>query len=239
MNHGVFITGTDTGIGKTHASVALLQALAAAGLPAAGMKPVASGCEQTPQGLCNDDALALIQASRPQPAYALCNPYALRDAVAPHLAAAAQGVTVELPPLREAYAALQALAGRIVVEGAGGWCVPLSDSLMQADIPRALDLPVILVVGLRLGCINHALLSARAIQADGCRLLGWIGNAVEALQPLRAQNVATLRRLLPVPCLGLLEHAADGKATGDAGALDDAVATLRQAWTAVVDSAGF
>ncbi|HSX59452.1 MAG TPA: dethiobiotin synthase [Tahibacter sp.] len=216
MTRGVFITGTDTGIGKTRASVALLRALAAQGLCAVGMKPVASGCEYVDGRFSNEDARALIAASSAPPAYELCNPYALRDAVAPHLAAAAEGVTIALDPIRAAYATLAAGTGCVVVEGAGGWAVPLGLSLMQADIPRALDLPVILVVGLRLGCINHALLSARAIRADGCTLLGWIGNAIDPMQALQADNVATLRERLDVPCLGLIAHGARDGAVGEA-----------------------
>jgi dethiobiotin synthetase len=223
LTRGVFITGTDTGIGKTRASVALLRALNATGIRAVGMKPVASGCEYVDGHWSNEDARALIAASTPPPAYAHCNPYALRDAVAPHLAAAAQGVTIGLAPLRDAHAALAATADVVVVEGAGGWAVPLAPALMQADIPRALGLPVILVVGLRLGCINHAILSARAIRADGCTLLGWIGNAIDPLQPLQADNVATLRERLGAPCLGLIAHAA-----ADAP-LDAAVEVLRNA----------
>lgn len=207
MHDGVFISGTDTGVGKSHASVALLQALAARGVRAIGMKPVASGCDWRDGRWSNEDARALLAATPRPPPYALCNPYALRDAVAPHLAAAAMGVEIELAPIVHAYAALHVdPAAVVVVEGAGGWAVPLSPTLMQADIPRALALPVILVVGLRLGCINHALLSARAIRADGCTLLGWIGNAVDRDQPLQAENVAALRERLETPCLGLLSH---------------------------------
>lgn len=224
MFRSVFITGTDTGIGKTRTSVALLRALAAGGVRAVGMKPVASGCDWQDGQWSNEDARALIAASTPPPAYALCNPYALRDAVAPHLAAAAVGVDIQLPPLQAAYATLAASGDAVVVEGAGGWAVPLGPQLMQADIPRALRLPVILVVGLRLGCISHALLSARAIRADGCELLGWIGNAMDPDQPLQAGNIATLRERLDTPCLGLLPHGLDA----DIGpALDTAVAALR------------
>jgi dethiobiotin synthetase len=218
MPRSVFVTGTDTGIGKTRTSVALLRALDAQGWRAAGMKPVASGCEWVAGRWSNEDARALRAATRLQPRSALTNPYALRDAVAPHLAAAAQGVQIELEPIRHAFAALEAESDCVVVEGAGGWAVPLSPTLMQADIPRALKLPVILVVGLRLGCISHALLSARAIVADGCELLGWIGNAVDPQQPLQADNVQTLRERLAAPCLGLVPHG-DGKPAQLDGAL--------------------
>ena len=199
-----FVTGTDTGAGKTFASAALLHALRAGGATAVGMKPVASGCEATPDGLRNDDALALQQASDPRPAYALVNPYALPEPTAPQIAAELAGVHVELGPMLAADRSLQALSGQIVVEGVGGWLAPLADGLDQADLVRALDLPVILVVGLKLGCLNHARLTARAIQADGCRLHGWIGSHVEALEP---RYVALVAQALPVPCLGLLPHA--------------------------------
>lgn len=176
MNRAVFIAGTDTGIGKTHVACALLHALRAAGDRACGMKPVASGCMETPAGLRNEDALALQAASSDAPAYALINPVALRDPLSPHLAAAHDGVTIALPPLRAAFEALSASHRRVVVEGVGGWLVPLAPGLFASDIAVQWKLPVLLVVGLRLGCLNHALLSARAIAADGCQLLGWIGN---------------------------------------------------------------
>ncbi len=161
MSAGVYVTGTDTGIGKTHASVRLLHALQLRGLRASGMKPVASGCRATPPGLRNEDAEALIAASSPAPAYADCNPYALAEPIAPHIAARRNHAEILLEPLCEAYRRIARGTDRVVVEGVGGWLAPLSDSLMQADLVRALQLPVVLVVGLRLGCINHALLSAR------------------------------------------------------------------------------
>lgn len=198
-----FITGTDTGVGKTFTSVALLHALRAGGARAVGMKPVASGCEATADGLRNEDALALQAASDPRPAYALVNPYALPEPTAPQIAAERAGVRVTLPPMLDAFRALQALSDQVVVEGVGGWLAPLADDLEQADLVKALDLPVILVVGLKLGCLSHARLSARAIVADGCCLHGWIGSGVEALEPRYIELVA---RALPVPCLGVLPH---------------------------------
>ena len=203
---GLYITGTDTGIGKTVASAAWLNALRASGLRAVGMKPVASGCEATPHGWRNEDALALQAASRPTPPYADVNPYALPLPLAPELAARNAGVELALAPLIAAYGRLQASADVVVVEGVGGWAAPLSASLTQLDLVRALDLPVVLVVGLRLGCINHALLSARAILADGCRLLGWIGNALDPAMACREEHRAMLGARLPAPCLGWLPH---------------------------------
>lgn len=201
----VFIAGTDTGIGKTHAACALVHALRQAGHRSCGMKPVASGCAATPEGLRNDDALALQAAgSDPQLDYALINPVSLRDPLSPHLAAAHDGVRLSMPPMRAAFEQLAGAHQRVVVEGVGGWMVPLAPGLLASDIARQWQLPVILVVGLRLGCISHALLSARAIQADGCRLLGWIGNAIDPAMDAVQENIDTLRDMLPAPCLGLL-----------------------------------
>jgi dethiobiotin synthetase len=201
-----YVTGTDTGIGKTVASTALLHALRARGATAVGMKPVASGCAATAQGWRNDDALALLAASDPAPAYADLNPYALPLPLAPELAARDAGIVVELAPIQAAYARLRAQSQSVVVEGVGGWAAPLSGDLDQVDVVRALDLPVVLVVGLRLGCLNHAYLTARAIAADGCRLAGWIGNEIDPDMALRDDNLALLRGRLPAPCWGWLPH---------------------------------
>jgi dethiobiotin synthetase len=202
----VFIAGTDTGIGKTHASCALLHALRAAGRDAVGMKPVASGCEETPEGLRNEDALALQAAGPADVAYAAINPVSLRAPLSPHLAAAREGVTITLPPLRAVFDALRAAHDMVVVEGVGGWRVPLAPGLFASDIAKAWELPVVFVVGLRLGCLSHSLLSAEAILADGCRLAGWIGNRIDPAMDAAEENLATLRELLPAPCLGVLPH---------------------------------
>ena len=204
---GVFVTGTDTGIGKTYASCALLAALRARGLRAVGMKPVASGCRATSQGLRNEDADALIAASDPAPAYADCNPFAFAEPIAPHIAARESAIEIRLDPIRSAYARLAVGVDRIVVEGVGGWMVPFSETLMQADLVRALDLPVILVVGLRLGCVNHALLSVRAIRDDGCTLAGWIANRIDPTMACADANLGTLRDRIGAPLLGVLDHA--------------------------------
>ena len=204
---GVFIAGTDTGIGKSVVSATLLVALNAGGHRAVGMKPVASGCRQAPQGLRNEDAELLIAHGAGAPDYALVNPVALPEAIAPHLAAKHSGMDIRLDPINAAFVALSTNYDFVVVEGVGGWMVPLSDTLMQADLVRALDLPVVLVVGLRLGCLNHAQLSARAIVGDGCHLAGWIANRVDPQMDCVEENLATLRTRLPVPCLGVLPHA--------------------------------
>ena len=206
MTHAFFIAGTDTGIGKTHASCTLLHALRAAGQVACGMKPVASGCMETADGLRNEDALALLAAGSAPLPYARVNPVALRDPLSPHLAAAHEGVTIALPPLRAAFEALCAEHDAVVVEGVGGWRVPLAPGLFASDIAKAWQLPVILVVGLRLGCLSHALLTAEAIVADGRPLLGWVGNRIDPSMDAPDENIATLRDLLPAPCLGILAH---------------------------------
>ena len=225
MRNSVFITGTDTGIGKTFVSVALLHALRGAGLRAVGMKPVASGCVATAEGLRNEDALALQSASSGSPDYADVNPLAYAAAVSPHLAAAAEGRRVELAPVQAAYARLVARADVVVVEGVGGWLAPLSDTLVAGDLARVLGLPVILVVGLRLGCLNHALLSARAIAADGCTLLGWIGNRIDPAMLEPERNLDTLRTRLPAPCLGVIAH--DAATAAAARTLAPVLAALR------------
>ena len=206
MTRSVFITGTDTGIGKTVVAASLLAALNARGLRAVGMKPVASGCRSTPHGLRNADAKLLIAHSAGALEYALVNPYAFAEPIAPHLAAADTGIEIEPERIATAFAALSTMSHLVVVEGVGGWMAPLGPTLMQADLVRALRLPVILVVGLRLGCLNHALLSARAIDTDGCQLAGWIGSVVDADMLRLDENLATLRTRLGAPCLGVLAH---------------------------------
>ncbi len=205
---GLFVTGTDTGIGKSVASAALLHALRAGGARAVGMKPVASGCEPGPDGWRNEDALLLQAASQPRPRYEDVNPYALPQPLAPEIAAAEAGVEIALEPILAAHARLAAQADTVVVEGVGGWAAPVSARLDQIDLVSALKLPVVLVVGLRLGAINHARLSVRAIQADGAELIGWIANGIDPHMARADENFEILRRRLPVPCWGRLPHAA-------------------------------
>jgi dethiobiotin synthetase len=205
----LYVSGTDTGIGKTRASVTLLHVLRQRGLRAVGMKPLASGCERGADGWRNDDALALQQASDPRPAYDDVNPYALPQPLAPELAARDAGIDVALGPILAAHARLAAQADIVVVEGVGGWAAPLSASLDQADLARALRTPVVLVVGLRLGCINHARLSARAIVADGLALAGWIASDVDPDMAQRDANFALLEQRMPAPCWGRLPYLPD------------------------------
>ena len=217
---GVFVTGTDTGIGKTVASCALLRALAARGLRAVGMKPVASGCERIGGEWRNGDALELIAASAVRAHYADHNPYALPAATAPQLAAREAGVCVALPRIVEAYACLLQVGEMVVVEGVGGWAAPLADGFEQAELAQAFALPVVLVVGLRLGCLSHARLSASAIEADGCRFAGWIGNTVDPDFERLDAYLGLLREALPAPCLGVLPHAPEAPCDALAPHLD-------------------
>ncbi len=203
MPRSFFITGTDTGVGKTLVSCSLIHAFKVRGLKVAGMKPVASGSEHTPEGLRNSDALALQQAANVPAAYDTINPYCFEPAIAPHLAARQAGVSIELAKLQVAYRQLCAEAEVVIVEGAGGWRVPLEHGYLS-DFAEALKLDVVLVVGLRLGCINHAVLTAGVIQPGPCRLVGWVGNTIDpAFAPLQ-ENLDTLAQRLPAPCLGVL-----------------------------------
>lgn len=197
-----FVTGTDTGIGKTVAALALMAALSSRGRRVAGMKPVASGAAMTPEGLRNEDALALQAASTAAIPYEDVNPIALEAPLAPEIAAARAGQRIDPEVIRQAFLRLCRRADAIVVEGVGGWRVPLGRDFSSADLVRALELQVILVVGLRLGCINHALLSAEAIAADGLSLAGWIGNHPGVVFEEAPSSMDYLRAHLPAPCLG-------------------------------------
>lgn len=209
----IYVTGTDTGIGKTRVACRLATSLCAQGVRVAAMKPVASGCRTTPDGLRNEDAEALLAAADRTVAYADVNPYAFADPIAPHLAAADAGVHIDLAVITAAHARLAADAEASIVEGVGGWAAPLGDGLEQADLVRALDLDVVLVVGLRLGCISHARLTAAAIAAGRCRLVGWIANRIDPAMDRADDNIATLGKLLDAPLLGIVAH---GDTTVDA-----------------------
>jgi dethiobiotin synthetase len=201
---GYFITGTDTGCGKTEITLGVMALLQSRGHSVLGMKPVASGAEQTPDGLRNEDALRIqAQGSREIP-YAQINPYAFAPPIAPHLAAEQAGKSIRFETLKAGYRQLSEQADHLLVEGVGGWRVPLGP---DGDVPAlalSLGLPVILVVGLKLGCINHALLSAEAIQASGCKLLGWVANQVDPDMLEREGNLATLKQRIAAPCLGVV-----------------------------------
>lgn len=201
----LFITGTDTEIGKTVVSCGIVRGLGASGYRVAAYKPVASGCTLTPDGLRNEDALALMAASNVALPYSSVNPWAFEPPIAPHIAAAEQGVSIEPDVFAESMQDIE--ADYAIVEGVGGWCVPLSADSMLADLARACSDAVILVVGMRLGCINHALLSAAAIVADNIPLAGWIANHIDDDMLHQADNLEALKRRLPVPLLGAVPFA--------------------------------
>ena len=215
MTSGLFITGTDTGIGKTVAAVALLHAFVASGRRAVGMKPVAAGFEG--DASVNADVVALEAAGNVAAPLAERNPYGFAPAIAPHVAAAQAGVTVDLAVIDAAYRRLAARADVVVVEGAGGPLVPLGPRGDTLDIAKRLALPVVLVVGVRLGCLNHALAAELAIRARGLVLAGWIANRIDPAMPCADASVAALIRRLPAPLVADLGWDA---ATLPRGALD-------------------
>ena len=201
--HAWFITGTDTEIGKTFVACALLYALRRSGLSAVAMKPVAAGFDD--QGL-NDDVERLLAASSTQLPRDLVNPYGFKAAIAPHIAAEEEGRRIELPHIVASFAQLQAHADAVLVEGVGGFCVPLGDDYDTGDLAVALKLPLILVVGMRLGCINHALLTQQAITARGLTLAGWVANRIDPAMSRFSENLAALQARLPTPLLGVVEN---------------------------------
>jgi dethiobiotin synthetase len=207
---GVFITGTDTGVGKTVVATALIRTFVAQGLRVAVMKPVASGSERTSEGLRNEDALALMAAANVAAPYERVNPYCLEPAISPHIAAKEACIAVDTGHIRRHFDALTASADLVVVEGAGGWLAPLGPRISIKDLAAALDLPVVLVVGLRLGCINHALLTKLAIESHGARFAGWIANSIDSAMPRRKENLETLAEQLGEPPLAIVPSLAAG-----------------------------
>lgn len=199
----LFVTGTDTEIGKTLASCALLHAYAARGLRVAGMKPVAAG---TDADGANEDVAQLRAASTVDAPRELVNPFLLREPLAPHIAAQREGAAISMARIVSAYEALCAQADVVIVEGVGGFRVPLGERWDSADLAARLGLPVVLVVGLRLGCISHALLTQEAVVARGLRLAGWVANQVDARMACVAENVETLKARLEAPLLGFVPH---------------------------------
>jgi dethiobiotin synthetase len=202
----LFVTGTDTGVGKTLVAAAVLRALRGRGLRVIGMKPVASGCRMTADGIVSDDALALIAESSESAPYRVVNPYAFVPAIAPHVAAVEAGAHIDLRELERAYRILAGLAEIVVIEGAGGWLTPLDEKHALADFARRAKADVLLVVGLRLGCLNHALLTAQAIEHSGLRLSGWVANAIDPRFERASDNVRALQERLAAPLLGQLPH---------------------------------
>jgi len=208
MSQSLFITGTDTGVGKTLVACALLHAYAAAGQTTVGMKPVVAGCEAVAGGLCCGDVELLRQASSVKAPGELVNPYAFAPPIAPHVAAQEAGVVIELEHIRRAYLGLAELADVVVVEGVGGFKVPLNHHQDTADLACFLALPVVLVVGMRLGCLNHALLAAEAIAARGLLLAGWVANRIDPEIARFAASLEALQQRLDAPLLGVMAHEA-------------------------------
>ena len=216
-----FITGTDTEIGKTTIASGLLHVARLAGLSTAAVKPVASGCEMTPEGLRNSDALSLWGECSLPLSYAEVNPLAFAPAIAPHLAAREVGTFLTVDALVVPIRAMRAKqADFMLVEGAGGWRVPLEGEANLSDVARAVGFPVILVVGVRLGCINHAVLTAEAIAQDGLNLAGWVANIVDPQTSRLEDNLATLHERLPAPCLGTVPYLAEATPAAVADYLD-------------------
>lgn len=201
-----FVTGTDTGVGKTLVSCALLHALARRHPRVVGMKPVSAGLVQTPDGWDSEDTIALRAASTVRVPPALDNPVRLPDPLSPHIAAERAGTRIDIDHLVACQRALAQQADAMVVEGAGGFLVPLSPTHTGADLAQALGLPVLLVVGLRLGCLNHALLSAEAIRARGLTLAGWVANRIDPAMAAADDNIAFLRERLGAPLLADIAH---------------------------------
>ena len=202
----LFVTGTDTGVGKTRVAAALCRAFAARGIRVAAMKPIASGCVLTPEGLRNDDAVTLLGAMNVRARYSDVNPYAFAPAIAPHIAAREAGVDIEFDVLNRAYEHLRQQCEVLIVEGAGGWLAPLDATRAFADLAVHWRTDVVLVVGMRLGCLNHALLTAESIERRGLCLRGWVANSIDPLFERAAENISTLQSRIPAPCIGFFSY---------------------------------
>lgn len=207
-NKDYFITGTDTEIGKTFVTAALLRAFAKQSLRTIGMKPVAAGAELVDGVWHNEDVDSLMAASNVVASQELIVPYLMQAAAAPHIVASLENVQFDLAHIVASYQQLHAMSDVVLIEGVGGFCVPLNDEVSTVDMAQALGLPVILVVGMRLGCINHALLTAQAIAASGMRLAGWVANTVDAEMRFFDENVQALKQRLTAPCLGVIPRLA-------------------------------
>jgi dethiobiotin synthetase len=227
---GFFVTGTGTGVGKTSVACALLHALRAQGRSAIGMKPVASGCVEMAEGLVSEDAELLRAASSQRMPMRVINSYAFAPAIAPHIAADAVGVTIEIERILDAYCKLTQICDIVIVEGIGGFRVPLNAREDAADLAVRLKLPVVLVAGVQLGCLNHALLTVEAIAARGLQLAGWIANQIEPDMPAFAENVAALEQRIVEPCLGVIkfDSGLDLQAVGRSGTLNAFKILLKQ-----------
>lgn len=216
-----FVTGTNTEVGKTWVSCALLAAAARQGLRTIAIKPIAAGCERTSGGLRNEDALQLQHFMSEELSYSQVNPVTLEPAIAPHIAAQQAGLELSLSELvSHCSQTLGEAHDLALIEGAGGWRVPINDAETLADLPARLRTPVILVVGMGLGCLNHALLTVEAIERDGLPLAGWVANTQAEEMPCLAENLATLRQRLAAPCLGVIPYLPDETPQAAADFLD-------------------
>lgn len=205
MKQSYFVIGTDTNVGKTYVASALVRHFAAKGYSTIGMKPIASGCMRDGNGvLLNDDVSALAAASNVPASLDLINPYRFEPAIAPHIAAAQVEKIIDCEVIRLAYQQLKAVADVVIVEGAGGFLVPLNNQETLADLAVLLNIPVILVVGMRLGCINHALLTVEAIKSRGLTLAGWVANRVDAEMPVFEENLVSLQQRIAAPCISVV-----------------------------------
>lgn len=207
MTKGYFITGTGTDVGKTYVAIKILYALKQQGFSTAGLKPIASGCIKKNGNLHSEDALALQEAATIQLPYHQVNPIALQPPIAPHLAAKQIGKRLTVDYLFQlCQPLLNSGANRIIVEGAGGWLVPLNEKEMLADFATRLGFPIILVVGMKLGCINHALLTCQHMKTHDVNIAGWIANCIDPNMQALEENIATLKTLLPIPLITMLQH---------------------------------
>lgn len=204
MKDGWFVTGTDTGVGKTVVAAGLILALVQRQVTAVGMKPVASGCVNNGAGWRNADAELLISVANVDVRYEAVNPYAFEAPVAPHLAAQDAGIEINKDKIFSCLHKLSSMADYAIIEGVGGWSVPISETCTMEEVAKGLGLPVILVVGMRLGCLNHAALTAAAIANSGCRLRAWVANQIDPDFQLLDRNISSLDNLLSVPCIGVL-----------------------------------
>ncbi len=218
---GYFITGTDTGCGKTEITLGLMHLLQTGGRSVLGMKPVASGAQPIDDGLRNVDAQRIQQQCSIPVSYSLINPFGFEPPIAPHLAAMQAGVEIDFSRIEDCYAQLSAIADLVVVEGIGGWRVPLGCDGDLSDLAKVLALPVILVVGIRLGCINHALLTVESIHSKELILAGWVANIMEPEMQELDGNLATLRQAIHAPCIGVVPHMCSVSIQEMAACLDD------------------
>lgn len=209
MSTGFFITGTDTNVGKTTVALGLMTALQQQGLTVAAFKPVSAGCTRTADGLRNDDAVRLMQQASVDIPYDTVNPYAFEPPIAPHIAASKTNTRIDLGVVKKAYLEIAETVDIVIVEGAGGWLVPVNEQETMADLAATLGLPVINVVGIRLGCLNHALLTTQAIKSCSLPIAGWVANHLSHETPHNRENIQALTARISAPCLGVIPFQPD------------------------------